>query len=121
MAVSVDKAYLVLHFPEFSDVDETRITSLNPTGLLYVSEDCFGDAAQYALALIIAHIIKLGEQAGSGPLKSEKVGDLSRSYGDIKISDWSLTSYGAEFEMLAKMKCRGKMFVPSYDSPPVHY
>lgn len=111
MAVSVNKAYLILHFPEFSDVDEARITALNPTGLLYVG-DCFGDAAQYALALIIAHILKLGEQSGSGPIKSEKVGDLARSYGDLKISDWALTSYGAEYEMLAKTRCRGQMYVP---------
>lgn len=112
MAVSVDKDYLILHFPEFSSVDATRVTNLNPTALLYVSEDCFGTAAKYALALMIAHILKLGEQAGSGPIKSEKVGDLSRSYGGLNISNWALTSYGQEFEMLAKMKCRGKMYVP---------
>lgn len=121
MAVSVDKAYLVIHFPEFSDVDDARITALNDTAKLYMNEDCFGDAAQYALALMIAHILKLSEQAGSGPVTSEKVGDLARSYGKLNISNWALTSYGAEFEILAKMKCRGKMFVPSYDSPPVHY
>lgn len=121
MAVSVDKTYLVTHFPEFSDVDEARITALNDTAKLYMNEDCFGDAAQYALALMIAHILKLGEQAGSGPVTSEKVGDLSRGYAKPSISNWALTSYGQEFEMLAKMKCRGKMFVPSHETPPVNY
>lgn len=112
MAVSVDKDYLTLHFPEFSGVDEQRVLDLNPTGLLYVDEDYFGDAAQYALCLIIAHILKLGEQAGSGPIKSEKVGDLARSYGEIRISDWALTSYGAEFVMKAKERARGGLYVP---------
>jgi hypothetical protein len=110
MAATVDKAYLILHFPEFSDVDETRINDLNATARLYVSE-CFGDAEKYALALMIAHILKLGDMAGLGPVKSEKVGDLSRSYGELKVSDWALTSYGQQYEGLAKDRCRGTKFV----------
>lgn len=105
MAVTVTKEYLAFIAPEFCDMDQRRLDVLNATADCYVSEAVFGDCAMQAKAYVIAHQAKLGDNEGSGPTTSEKVGDLARgSAGPGSNSkDWELTSYGKQFLRLARI------------------
>jgi len=107
----VTKEYLVAHFPEFNSADETRIGTLNDTAARHASESVFGDDTRYARMLIIAHLMKLGDLQGSGAVVSEKVGDLARSYASPSQKDFAQTSYGQQFDELARRKARGSTFI----------
>lgn len=101
----------------------------------FAAASSFGDKHQYALALRVMHWYALEERAGGNPgsgggtsggsgqagsVKSEKEGDLARSYGmSDKVSagnsDLSQTSYGIELMALIRacfFKPRTRMYVP---------
>jgi hypothetical protein len=110
----VDKDYLVLHFAEFSVEEESRVTALNDTALLFVDEGVFGTKARYALALMIAHMLKLSQLQGSGAADSVSVGNVSEHYSTPQIkSSMGLTTYGQMFETIAKQKsvCSRSLFI----------
>lgn len=112
MAEAVTKAYLVLHFAEFADETEIRITDLNETAELLIKESVFGDMTRYARMLYIAHLLKLSLLQGSGGVTAEKVGDLSRSYASpADGAVLSMTSYGVELKKIQRIKARGQLFV----------
>jgi hypothetical protein len=110
----VDKDYLVLHFAEFSVEEESRITALNETALLFVNEGVFGSKSRYALALMIAHLLKLSQLQGSGAVDSISVGNVSEHYSTPQIkSSMGLTTYGQMFETIARQKsaCYRQLFI----------
>lgn len=101
---------LVDLFPEFANVDEDRVEALNPIADLYVSTNAFGDATGYAKTLVIAHLIKMGDNPnGGGLVTSTRVGDLARTYSTPTGVDgtWVLSSYGIQFEALKKARVMG--------------
>lgn len=65
----------------------------------------WGDLADFGNAYLVAHLAKLGLLRGAGPLTSEKVGDLARSYGTIQgvMGSLGITSYGAEYLRLLRL------------------
>lgn len=98
MATTITKTKLVSIFPQFANVAEARVTAVNPYAAHYVDADTFGDREEYGQLLMVAHIIALGDQRGSGPLTATKVGDLARSYANPATQEWlGQTSYGVEF------------------------
>lgn len=110
----VDKAFLTLHFEEFANVEADRIDQLNTTAALFVDEGVFGTKARYALALFIAHMLKVSMMKGSGGVTWASAGGVSESYAtpDIKNS-MHLTSYGQEYERIARKKsvCNRPLFI----------
>jgi hypothetical protein len=103
---AVNKEYLVLHFAEFADVDPERITALNETALLFVEEGVFGTKSRYALALMIAHMLKVSSFEGAGgPIISQSVGDLSETFAAPQgKSGLENSSYGQEYMRIARQK-----------------
>lgn len=112
---AVTKEYLVLHFEEFSAVDSERIDSLNETALLFVDEGVFGTKARYALALMVAHLLKTSAMEGvGGAIQSQSVGELSESFAVPQIkSSLQSTAYGQEYLRIARQKsvCSRPLFV----------
>lgn len=101
--MTIDYAYFVAHFPEFAVPSgdqpalQTRIDILTETAMLYVNEAKWGDAAKFAEALYVAHLMKSGENT-DGHKTSERVGDLAETFSeDTKLDG---TSYGQEFRRL---------------------
>jgi hypothetical protein len=110
--------------PEFAtlaeDVDgQTQIEDQIEFARIFVNEDKWGTGAKTvkAIAVLAAHFLKIlgfGENAGgssaAGPVTSEKVGDLQRTYqsslGTMGTSTadrlFSETSYGRTFVLLRK-------------------
>jgi len=112
----VDKEYLVLHFAEFANEDPERIDALNATASLFVEEGVFGSKTRYALALFIAHLLKISQNQGAGgALTGQSVGDLSEQFAapNSKTS-LGLTSYGQEYLRIARQKSLGirPLYVP---------
>ena len=111
MAVDkVDKAYLVLHFTEFSgdEITEERVTALNYTAELFLAESVLGNKTRYARMLFIAHLLKVSIYQENGAVTSRKVGDLSESYANPMNSEaLQQTGYGKELANLIKVHCRG--------------
>jgi hypothetical protein len=116
--MAVDAGFIKALFPEFSGVDNTRITAFIGIAKTSMSEVVWGEAYDSGLAYLTAHLLKKsgpggGVQGGSstaGPLTQERVGELSRSYGTVDSGSISQgdalltsTSYGVEYLRLRKL------------------
>lgn len=115
MAYEVTKEFFLACFPELSSyvtaAFETRLPTLNSNASLLVDADQWGDAAQYAKALLIAHKVSKENstalQQGSGAITSMKEGDVSVTFAAPSSSgstsgedDLKTTAYGREFTEL---------------------
>ena len=81
-----------------------------------------GDPANLATALYAAHLLQLDSQnstgeGGRGPIKSEKEGDLARTYAAASGSnDWySLSPYGLQYGQMI-IGCNGGAIMTRYGS-----
>lgn len=85
---------------EFSTETQSRIESFIEYARLFVCEERWGSRAKLAIIYYTAHLLKmskLGEAGATGPVTAERVGELSRSYGQSSSSengDLDSTSYG---------------------------
>jgi len=118
MPTSTAKEIVQLKLPslDVSGADEARVDDLIELAGFYVSENIFTVKYQLALALVVCHQITLDSQGGGsttasgsgviGGLKSEKEGDLAKSFGGMSsnISEskqyLSSTPHGQELLML---------------------
>lgn len=106
--VSFTKADLIARFPEFSGEDETRILALEDMARDFVSEAALGSKALTGLMLYTAHLLTMTSSSRSGaagPVTSERVGDLSRSYGQGSsqgMADLNASTYGQQYQRLVK-------------------
>lgn len=122
MAVNTD--YIKLLFPELSgvvDEQEDRVKAYIDIAATRVNRCVFGSKADYAHALMTAHmLVSLGLSAvategggGAGPVTSEKIGDLAVSYGDLTSNEsfngFGTTKYGIEFINLQRSVLKGPM------------
>jgi hypothetical protein len=112
--MTVNKAYLIIRYPEFATTDATRIDTLAADAALEMSVSKWGSKYDRGLAALVAHMIKVADQAASGaagPVTSEKIGDLSRSYGQVggTTGDELLmtTAYGQEYLRLRRQLVAG--------------
>ncbi len=97
--------------PEYiSFSDTTRFNVLKGIAEGFVDETLFVGKVDYAVTLMIAHMLKIGERAGSGgSVESEKVDKLKREYTPTATkSDQELaaTSYGQEY-----LRCRKSVII----------
>lgn len=104
--------YFRLLAPEYSStLDATVQTWLTVAGNLANTGCLDAERAAMALALYAAHMLKLSQDAASGiagAIKSEREGDLSRSYGNL-AGDTTLlgsTPYGLQYKSLTD-RCFG--------------
>lgn len=75
-----------------------------------IGEGVFGESRPYAVALLTAHMITLGNRGGNaGAVSSLKEGGLAVSYAQASTTEEALglTSYGAELIRLRRSKLIG--------------
>ena len=101
--MTITKAQLIATFPEFANVTEAQVTAVNVHAALFVDSSAFGEAEEYGLMLMIAHILKFSELSGGNTVLSESVGELSRSYGNPQTQGYlGMTGYGRMFMELVR-------------------
>ena len=92
-------------FPEFEEVTKRRADYFLAKTMKRVSPNEFGDLYDHAVYLLLAHTLTLTdpENAPYGAITSEKVGDVSYTYGNsMEEGNLSLTKYGQEYVELRK-------------------
>ncbi|HEX5034651.1 MAG TPA: DUF4054 domain-containing protein [bacterium] len=109
--MSVSSGDITAFAPEFSAVPGATIDLYINLAKLSVNAAKWGGKTDFGIILLTCHMLKLkaSNEAGSaggsvGPVTSEKVGDLQRSYGSFAggsggsdPSSLGLTTYGQEF------------------------
>jgi len=91
--------------PELSSVATSRIDDFIAFAKPYINFPLWDDKADFAHSLFTAHLLTLSNNTGSATtnVKSEKVGDLSRSFEGPKSDELlSSTSYGSMFLSLRR-------------------
>jgi Protein of unknown function (DUF4054) len=100
MAITTAQEIIQVRLPAlFSD---SRLDDFVALAVLNLSEPVFGVKYVYAVALLAMHMYsKDSAGSGAGGVKSEKEGDLARSYGgSMTDKDYGTTSYGQELLQL---------------------
>lgn len=101
-------AEFTTRFPEFVAVDPARIQTYLDDAALSVNASLWGNKADLGIAYLAAHLLTLDNRGGngaSGPVTSEKVGDLQRNYAAPQGSldpVYSTTNYGIQFIRLRR-------------------
>lgn len=103
--------------PEFASVESATIEMFIDMARGLICASKFGSKAKQAIIFLTAHLMKeIGygdggstSSSASGPVTSEKVGDLQRSYGQVSLSNGSVTDslfattkYGRLYVILRK-------------------
>jgi hypothetical protein len=101
--MTVDLAYITDIASEFATVDSSRIDRLVAIFELQVPAAVWGDRRDLAVAYLVCHALKVDANRGGGSLTQEKIGDLSRSFGQVggvAGDAYDLTSYGKQFKII---------------------
>ncbi len=113
--MSVTPASFKELFPEFVSQSDARVTLFLDQASRRISASAFGTLYDDAQSYLAAHLIAVSARASgmtlsgaSGPVTSETVGPLSRSYasnyGATTGSDaYNATPYGQEFQRLLSL------------------
>ena len=96
--------------PEFTSQAQARIDSFIDIARGFICEEKWGEKAKNAIIFYTAHLLSLasrGASGASGPVTAERVGELSRSYGQISGGsdsemELSQTPYGLIFISMRK-------------------
>ncbi len=105
---SITKQYLGYVAPEYANVDDERFVAIRATAEEFVDEKLFKTRTNYAVALYVAHMLKLGDgQGATGQIIERKVGDVSEKYQTSKngVGDQtglSQTTYGKQYLQVRK-------------------
>lgn len=108
MPIAVTAAEVTNVAKEFAQEDPARIDMFIEFARLFICESVWGSKAKFAIIYYAAHLLKMSqiaESGGAGPITSESVGELSRSYGTDASSesgDLSQTTYGQMIRGLRK-------------------
>ena len=96
-------------FSEFSSVDDSLVQSYIDIAINYVNLSFWGSSRfDFIHSLMTAHLMKLNgadsSSTASGPVSSERLGDISVSYAvnSVNQSDFSSTKYGAQIIQLRR-------------------
>lgn len=105
--MSLTRAQFLQYFPEFGSVAVPKLNLYVGVAVSRVNSTVWGDCAEYAQALLMAHMLAssgsgASDGGSSGAVTSESVGDLSRSYGSVDVKSdgdkmLAQTKYGREF------------------------
>ena len=108
-------------FPEFSAVDDTRISLFIEDAEAEMSESAWGTLYSKGLAYLTAHLLTIGTKTGAGNsapsnvLQSHSVEGVSESFAVPSMSEYnstlSSTSYGAEYVRLRRLISAGALSV----------
>lgn len=96
--------------PEMSAIASTSAQdALLTFASLQVDPCAWGDLADYGVIYLAAHLAKIGLLRGGGAVTEQQVGQMSKSYATVQgiTGSLGLTSYGAEFEDLARRASLG--------------
>lgn len=105
--MSVTPADIKELFPEFAATADARIQLFIDQSTLSVNTAVWGNKADFAIQYLTAHLLTVVNRGGggaAGPITSEKVGDLQRSYasGGAVAHELGSTGYGMEFLRLRR-------------------
>lgn len=103
--MSVTVGNIKNNFPELSALPESQLQFYLNIATSLVNANVFLEKTDYAIQLLAAHFITLmSSGGGAGPVTSESVGELSRSYGTLSgnLEELSQTTYGAMLRLLIK-------------------
>lgn len=97
--------------PELSNVADIDVSAMIELGELEISEAVYKSMYEKALAYYAAHMLTVNSLTNDGvtsayPVRSEKEGDLSRSYAISDSSGFSTydsTKYGKELKRIGKL------------------
>lgn len=110
---SITVSDITTSFPEFANTDPTLIQIAINDAKLFVSKKCWRDKYLVGWKYFTAHLLASlptsgGGGGGGGPIQSEKVGDLSVTYGALAVStnDHSTTAYGRIFDQMMRTLLR---------------
>lgn len=127
--MTVTAALVKLRAPELSTIDDAdpRWPDYIAEAQRRVSAKAWGSKNDDGVRLLVAHMMTLsvrnaaggaGSATARGPVTSEKVGPLARSYGDVvsggqsasRVDPWlALTPYGLEFASLKSLIFANRM------------
>lgn len=116
--MSVNAAQVKAFAEEFEKLGNAKIELFIGYAKLSVPTKVWGIQSEFAMILLTCHLLKLaqlssfsGKSGKSGPVVSETVGSLSKTYGpwsfntsSLKPSSLTQTVYGAEFLRLQGSK-----------------
>jgi hypothetical protein len=118
--MSVDAAFIAAHFPDLPGVTSTAYVELKILeAKAQVAESVWLTFYDLGVAYLTAHLMLVqktaqgpGGGATSGPVTSERVGDLSRNYGGSSGGSASTvgldsTIYGKEYLRLLRIVSNG--------------
>lgn len=104
-------------FPEFANTDPALIQIAINDAKLFVNKKVWGPKYLVGWKYFTAHLLAStptsgGGGGGGGPIQSEKVGDLSVTYGSLSVStqDHSTTAYGRIFDQLMRTLLKTMIF-----------
>lgn len=113
--IEVTAADVTQFAPEFSDLPSSQIDLIIEYARNWVCEDKWGSKSKLGIVLMSAHLLKEAgfgpgdSSSASGPVTSERVGDLQRSYGQVSLQNSSVgdqllatTKYGRLFLTLRR-------------------
>ena len=89
--------------PELATIPVASQVALLDQAVGHVDAGEFGDDTDAAIAYLAAHTAVVSKSQGQGPIASESVGPLSRSYASLtSFGTLGLTTYGIQFLELLK-------------------
>ena len=98
--MAVDQDFVFDIAPELKSEPGTRVDRFIELATLNVNATVWGEKTDFAIALLTAHYLTRFNDKGRGPVTSEKVGDLARSYGNLaqgSEDELLTTAYGEQF------------------------
>ncbi len=101
-------ALIKSYFPEFATLADDFIQLYIDQASLSVNASVWLAKSEIGIAYLTGHLLTMVTKfvgGVSGPVSSEKVGDLSRNYAQLALpsaNEYSMTSYGIEFYRLRK-------------------
>ena len=105
--MAVNRDYVLKIAPEFEETSNERMAFIIDIAKQSVNTNVWGAKADYAVALLTAHILtesKRAQQGVTGAVKSEQISDTKTSYDNApqSNSEYSSTNYGREFLRVRK-------------------
>lgn len=126
--MSVNRNDFLSCFPEFDCDQDRKVDLFVSFAERRIDRDVWGDCADEACLYLTAHLLASSGGAGgpgggvAGPITSESVGNLSRSYGQINFNSqgndelFAITKYGQLFLNLRR-SCIVSSFVTCQSVP----
>lgn len=105
--MAVDASFVKDIAPDLASEVDARVERFIELAALSVNRTTFGAKADLATAVYAAHLMTLSNRGGAaaGPVVSERVGDVSRSYAAPSTKDdgaLDSTNYGKWFKQIRR-------------------